>query len=156
MRRGGRMSETGSDNEAIAVYNEHIQVISELKKSQWQIITSLILLYGGIIALHKEIQPALPLEIRCVSAFLVPFIIWGLGAWVQIRLHRAVAKRRNRIAVGRTELSRKANAVYGLPPASNENCCKDIDVPAIGIVSTLIAALICWSLLSGTPITPII
>jgi hypothetical protein len=62
---------------AISLYNEHVAVISEIKRSQWQITNCVILLFAGMLALRADIRAAIPADLLLGGYF------WTAGDLVQ-------------------------------------------------------------------------
>lgn len=100
-------------DDVIAVYNEHVAVISEIKRSQWQTTNYLILLFAAILALRTDIRAALPEGWRQLVGIIGPVLLWVMGGIVIVRQHQGLTRRRSRIKNGRKFLSDKAIAVYG-------------------------------------------
>jgi hypothetical protein len=83
--------------DAISVYNEHVAVISEIKRSQWQITNYVILLFAGMLALRADIRAAIPADLRSWVAIFGPLVIWFSAAWILFQQHLGLTRRRQRI-----------------------------------------------------------
>ena len=99
--------------DAISVYNEHVAVISEIKRSQWQITNYVILLFAGMLALRADIRAAIPADLRSWVAIFGPLVIWFSAAWILFQQHLGLTRRRQRIFDARNFLSETAQEVYG-------------------------------------------
>ena len=78
--------------DAISVYNEHVVVISEIKRSQWQITNYVILLFAGMLALRADIRAAIPADLRSWVAIFGPLVIWFSAAWILFQQHLGLTR----------------------------------------------------------------
>ena len=134
-------------DDVIAIYNEHVAVISEIKRSQWQTTNYLILLFAGILALRNDIRAALPEGGRQLLGFMCPILLWVMGAIVIIRQHQGLNRRRTRIKNGRKWLSDKALAVYG-DSKQDPTFGTDLYILFVFLMITAAAAALCVLLLT--------
>ena len=149
------MSDTQSDGEAIAVYNEHVAVISELKKSQWQHGVTMFALFGALIALRGDIQHALNGCWLLLFAIVVPVSLAGGGICVAYKLHEGLTRRRQLIWRGRKFLSRKARDVYSekLSEEPEPTWRTDMHVPVLTCLAIILGAALCgWLLWMPGPV----
>ena len=97
----------------ISIYNEHVAVISEIKRAQWQITNYVILLFAGILALRTDIRAAIPADVRSWLAIVGPLAIWLSAAYILFQQHLGLTRRRQRIFDARKLLPETAQKVYG-------------------------------------------
>ena len=136
----------GVPPDAISIYNEHVTVISEIKRSQWQITNYVILLFAGILALRADIREAIPPDLRSWLAIFLPLTVWLIAAYILFRQHLGLTRRRQRIFDARKILSETARQVYGKlrrrPTRFN-----DLHVLIVCLGVSGAAAALCWLLL---------
>ena len=132
--------------DAISVYNEHVAVISEIKRSQWQITNYVILLFAGMLALRADIRAAIPADLRSWVAIIGPLVIWFSAAWILFQQHLGLTSRRQRIFDARNFLSETAQKVYGkLEPKPTPLNDLQVLIACLGVTGA--AAALTWLLL---------
>jgi hypothetical protein len=99
--------------DVVAVYNEHVAVISEHKKSQFQITGYLMALFAGILTWRHEIVGAIPEGLEFVPVFIAPALVGVVGIDTIWRVQKALDRRRDLIASSRKFLTWRAQQVYG-------------------------------------------
>ncbi len=148
------MIDTDEDagRDAIEVYREHVTVITEIKRSQWQVTNYIILVFAGPLALKDEIIAALG-DYRFSVGLIVPSVLWFFGALVLWRQYSGLTRRRDRLRGARKILSRRARAVYGIETTQGHGSLRrnftDSLILTVSLVVTAAAAALSGLLLTA-------